>query len=202
MTEKEWLECTDPIPMLHFLKAGGTSRKVLLLTSNCLRRVWSLLPQELHQWVEMAEAVAEGHSVAEELPDDTAVERALYSTYERASFADQGILSGCIDLFRVAWEHDEKIEDGDNERWEKERERQASLVRHFFGNPFRPFPAPDHWPTTVVLLADALYNGQVRCFTLADALEESGHAELADHFRQEQDHPKGCWTLDLILGKE
>jgi hypothetical protein len=31
-------------------------------------------------------------------------------------------------------------------------------------------------------------------------LLEAGHAELAAHF-QERDHPKGCWALDLILGK-
>jgi hypothetical protein len=29
----------------------------------------------------------------------------------------------------------------------------------------------------------------------------AGHAELADHFREEQHHPKGCWVLDLVLGK-
>jgi hypothetical protein len=24
---------------------------------------------------------------------------------------------------------------------------------------------------------------------------------LADHFRQETSHPKGCWVVDAILGK-
>jgi hypothetical protein len=36
---------------------------------------------------------------------------------------------------------------------------------------------------------------------LHDALLEAGHPELAEHFQQEQWHPKGCFALDLILGK-
>ena len=36
---------------------------------------------------------------------------------------------------------------------------------------------------------------------LADALEEAGHFELAEHFRQETWPPKGCWVVDMILGK-
>jgi hypothetical protein len=42
---------------------------------------------------------------------------------------------------------------------------------------------------------------QLVAVALHDALLEEGHAELADHFRQEAVHPKCCWALDLILGK-
>jgi hypothetical protein len=34
-----------------------------------------------------------------------------------------------------------------------------AVHRHIMGNPFKPYPAPLSWPTTVVQLADALYNG-------------------------------------------
>lgn len=61
-------------------------------------------------------------------------------------------------------------------------------------------PAP--LPTTVVQLANALYHGEDCGFALHDALLEEGHTELADHFRNKQAHPKGCWVLDLLLGKE
>jgi hypothetical protein len=84
---------------------------------------------------------------------------------------------------------------------EQERKAQGELVRHIFGNPFRPYPAPPSWPSTVVQLAESLYAGQGCAFALHDALLEAGHAELAEHFR-EKDHPKGCWVLDLILGKK
>jgi hypothetical protein len=38
-------------------------------------------------------------------------------------------------------------------------------------------------------------------FALHDALLEAGCGELADHFTEPR-HPKGCWALDVILGKE
>jgi hypothetical protein len=39
---------------------------------------------------------------------------------------------------------------------------------------------------------------------LADALEEAGcaHADILNHCRQPGVHVRGCWALDLILGKE
>src|SRR5262249_19079308 len=74
-------------------------------------------------------------------------------------------------------------------------------IRHIVGNPFRPYRAPPCWPATVVKLAEALYAGGDCSFALRDSLLEAGHAELADHFK-EKDHPKGCWVVDLLLGKE
>jgi hypothetical protein len=82
-----------------------------------------------------------------------------------------------------------------------ERKWQTATLRHIFGNPFRPYPAPVTWPSTVVQLAESLYNGQDCAFALHDALLEAGHAELAEHFREEKSHPKGCWVVDLVLGK-
>jgi hypothetical protein len=45
------------------------------------------------------------------------------------------------------------------------------------------------------LLADAL---------LADALEEAGcdQADLLGHLRGPGEHVRGCWAIDLLLGKE
>lgn len=56
-------------------------------------------------------------------------------------------------------------------------------------------------PATARQLADYLCNGEDCGFALHDALVEGGHPDLAEHFRQETVHPKGCWALDLILGK-
>jgi hypothetical protein len=78
---------------------------------------------------------------------------------------------------------------------------QAVLVRHIFGNPFRPYSAPPFWPATVTALAEALHNGEDCHYALADALMEMGQMKLAEHFKQTW-HPKGCWAMDVILGKE
>jgi hypothetical protein len=69
------------------------------------------------------------------------------------------------------------------------------------GNPFRPHPAPPSWPAAVVSLAEAVYKGADATFALHDALLEAGHPDLAAHFHAEQWHPKGCWVVDLLLGK-
>jgi hypothetical protein len=79
-------------------------------------------------------------------------------------------------------------------------------------NPQMPISHSEHWPATVVQLAEALYQGQDCSFALHDALLEAGHAELASHFQQQRQHPKdyralsgqhvrGCWALALLLGK-
>lgn len=78
---------------------------------------------------------------------------------------------------------------------------QAALARHIFGNPLRLYPEPSSWPGAVVQLAEAVYNGADAGFALHDALLEAGHPELAKHFQEEGQHPKGCWAVDLILGK-
>jgi hypothetical protein len=52
-----------------------------------------------------------------------------------------------------------------------------------------------------VQLAQTLYDGTDCAFALHDALLESGHSALAEHFQKEHGHPKGCWAVDLILGK-
>jgi hypothetical protein len=81
-----------------------------------------------------------------------------------------------------------------------EKDALCGLLRHIFGNPVaRPLAKP-LFQETAIQLADALYRGQACHFALHDALLEAGHPELAAHFR-EPEHPKGCWALDLILGK-
>jgi hypothetical protein len=39
---------------------------------------------------------------------------------------------------------------------------------------------------------------------LADALEASGctNADLIEHCRSGREHARGCWVVDLLLGKE
>ena len=51
-------------------------------------------------------------------------------------------------------------------------------------------------------LALALYQQQDCAFALHDALLDASHTELAEHFRQEEKHPKGCFVVDWILGKK
>ncbi|MBL8793789.1 MAG: hypothetical protein JNM56_07790 [Planctomycetia bacterium] len=78
---------------------------------------------------------------------------------------------------------------------------QSELLRHIIGNPFRSYPAAASWPALLVDLARQLYDGGEVRLILHDALEDAGRADLAEHFRVEDWHPKGCWVLDSLLGK-
>lgn len=98
---------------------------------------------------------------------------------------------------------------GTSELWEVSMRLNASisaalsdLLRHILGNPFQAYPAPPSWPTAVVQLAEALHQGADAAFALADALLETGRPELAEHFRAETWHPKGCWVVDHVTGRK
>jgi len=76
--------------------------------------------------------------------------------------------------------------------------------------PFRPAPAVDpSWLAwnggTVAKLAAAIYDGGrfADLPVLADALEEAGcdSPDLLRHCRGGGGHVRGCWLLDLLLGK-
>src|SRR5579862_8133963 len=84
---------------------------------------------------------------------------------------------------------------------------QLKLVRDIFGNPFKPVTIAPAWLTsTVVSLAQAIYDERAfdRMPVLADALEESGctSQEMLEHCRGGGEHVRGCWLVDLVLGKE
>jgi hypothetical protein len=83
---------------------------------------------------------------------------------------------------------------------------QSQLLRCIFGNPFRSASFDPALRTPAVLaLAGTAY--EERRFEelplLADALEEAGCADddLLAHLRSGGAHARGCWALDLILGK-
>ena len=87
-----------------------------------------------------------------------------------------------------------------------ERANQAGLVREMFGNPFCPVAHNPGWLTvTAVGLAEAIYTNRAfdRLPILADALEDAGCTtrDILDHCRQPGDHVRGCWVVDLVLGK-
>ena len=83
----------------------------------------------------------------------------------------------------------------------------CDLTRDIFGNPFRPVAFSPEWRTdNAVSLAQGMYES--RDFSampiLADALQDSGcdNTNLLNHCRDEQQvHVRGCWVVDLVLGK-
>jgi hypothetical protein len=85
---------------------------------------------------------------------------------------------------------------------------QLDLIRDIFGNPFHPVTFDPGWRTgSAVALARQMYES--RDFgpmpILADALQDAGceQPDVLAHCRDPQaTHVRGCWVVDLVLGKE
>ena len=80
------------------------------------------------------------------------------------------------------------------------------LLRCIFGNSFRSLVADVSWITSSVdSLAESIYTDRAfdRLPILADALEAAGctNADILGHCRGPGPHVRGCWVVDLILGK-
>jgi hypothetical protein len=98
-----------------------------------------------------------------------------------------------------------------NERYAQgeaaERAGQAALLRDVFGNPFQPTPPLGVVFRTGAVLALGKEIYESRSFeqmpALADLLQGAGcdNAEVLEHLRQSGPHVRGCWALDLVLGK-
>lgn len=90
-----------------------------------------------------------------------------------------------------------------------ERSIQCHLLRCIFGNPFRSVALNPAWQTwhdgLLVSMAQQMYEG--REFSampiLADALEEAGctDPDILGHCRLDDEHVRGCWVIDALLGK-
>ena len=88
-----------------------------------------------------------------------------------------------------------------------EGKAQASLLRCIFGPLlFRPIALDPLWlASPVPELAESIYVDRAfdRLPLLADALEDAGctNADILNHCRQPGVHTRGCWVVDLLLGK-
>jgi hypothetical protein len=88
----------------------------------------------------------------------------------------------------------------------REDQVQVAILQDIFGNPFRPVTFLPEWRTSTVLaLAQQMYDS--RDFgampILADALQDAGcdSENVLNHCRSGAVHVRGCWVVDLALGK-
>lgn len=227
MTESEWQACTDPQKMLEFLEGKMSERKCRLFIVACCRRIWHLITNERSQEaVEIAERYADGFATSVELAE--AYEAAWPPVHQVGMlnlFATFVVCGSCSsDLFsslRIAGKtHVQGIahhvvsavirQYHINEERAVGWSRQDAFLRCIFGNPFCPVVIEHAWLAwndgTIPKLAQAIYDERAfdRLPILADALEESGctNSDILHHCRQPDEHVRGCWVVDLILGKE
>jgi hypothetical protein len=224
VTEAEWLASADTKPMRALLGERATSRKQRLLACGCCRVHWHLFNNEaLRNAVEVAERLADNPFL-----DDSelvTVEGAITEMSHGLSYpvryvcnAAREVLHGGSDRWirvpvylvlgepRNADPHEEVVP------WQvtfsAKMRYVPTLFRDLFGNPFRPVVFSTSWRSdTAVSLAQQMYKS--REFSampiLADALQDAGCAceDVLNHCRDATaTHVRGCWVVDLVLGKE
>lgn len=223
MTETDWLACTDPEPMLHWLASTASDRKLRLFACACCREIWELLVDDRsREAVVASEAFADDLLESEELAAraaaaEAAFRRCEYMNERRADAAGAARkVAAPIEQFDVvavqlgaanaaAYENDDSFW-ADRAANEAQWAVQARIVREVFGNPFQPVTiSPASRTLAVTNLARTIYNERAfdRMPKLADALEQAGCAEQAilDHCRGSGSHVRGCWAIDLLLDK-
>jgi hypothetical protein len=225
MTEGEWLTAIRPTGMLLFLRSCGSSRKVLLFNLACCGRVWSLLGDEDRKRFVQADSVVDDREATRRLVVELEPERtaslALAGLREVSVTGEQAHLLRSQSKLRLYIDTElnwsvgglafhaasMRHEESDHPEREAEERAQSDLVRDIFGNPFRPVAFdPRWWTADVVALARGIYEDRAfdRLPLLADALMDAGcdHEDIVAHCRSVGPHVRGCWVVDLVLGKE
>ena len=209
MTESEWLATTEPSPMIRFVEGVVSDRKMRLLVCAWCRLRGLLTDDESRTVVEVSERYADGMATEEErlaarmnayrrmnapVTTSSASEKMSYSVYTAIAREGRTVLNAVWHLRRVSTTMQNNFE-------------VVVACRDIFGNPFRLITVDPSWLTfTVVALAREMYES--RDFSpmpiLADALQDAGcdNEDILNHCRQTGEHVRGCWVVDLVLGKE
>jgi hypothetical protein len=230
VTESEWLACTDvQKKMLDFLQGKTSDRKMRLFICVCCRLVWDLLDDgTCRKSIEVGERFADGMAdeterkitlgavnliverIHEEEDSPRGYGAASATAYACCRGGTASPLAWSAALYAAAAADMHLIYD------EAGPSVQLDCLRDIIGNPFRPVtisPVVLAWnDATVVRLAQTAYDerhlpegtlDKTRLAVLADALEEAGctDAEILDHLRSPGPHVRGCWPVDLCLGK-
>jgi hypothetical protein len=230
MDEREWMSCTDPGTMLAFAGDTVSERKLRLFGCACVRGVWRDLPDDvLRRAIETCERFVDGLAAAEAL--ETAKELAD-RTYQGTGdiIADHSAIAvtalcerkpwfpigggASAGIAAVAAEAGFDEETPWHVAWAQAQQTHCELLREIVGNPFCLSSRQIAWLTpSVIALAKTTYENRTfpagtldpACLAvLADALEDAGctDTDMLGHLRGPGPHVRGCWAVDLLLGKK
>jgi hypothetical protein len=183
LTEAEWEGSADPARMLKCLRGKASDRKLRLFACACIRQHWPIIYKPNRRLIQWQEDHPETRCDPADWPSRQAAWKDSFAG-DPAKLARQALI------------------------FHTHQPVYASLLRCVFGNPFRPASLPDLWRTPdAVALARSVYDardfGPQRLGVLADALEDAGCTDegILSHLRGPGPHVRGCWAVDLVLGK-
>jgi hypothetical protein len=198
-------------------RGGASSRKLRLLACGCCRalrdpkKVQYCLPN-----VEVAERFADGLATADELQAARDATYFVGNAVRVVGDALRVVEADALEAVRWVLESCQAIDGSEFWVWQLQkyrecRTRYSRLVADVF-DLFdllltRAVPFDANWKTsTAVAVAQQMYDS--RDFSampiLADALQDAGcnNDDILNHCRDpEQPHIRGCWVIDLVLGK-
>ena len=219
MTEAEWLACDDPERVLNSLRGPAIQtslpeRKSRLFGLACCNRIRQLITDRRSlRALDVLAQYAEGQAAFEELCD------AYGDAFRAASEVEEtddtrGATQAAFAVSDACYRHE--LADAIAGRVRNvaffagmpdEAPAQLALIRDIFGNPFRPVTFSPEWRTdTAITLARQMY--EAREFgampILADALQDAGcdTDDILSHCRGDGPQVRGCWVVDLVLGRE
>ena len=216
MTEDRWLQSTHVDAMIDQCLAlpvprPFNGRKKRLFACGCFRLLWpSIRCPLVRRAVETAEDYADRRASAGELDQQRYPTGgvAINSLDHRLQIAIQSLMISNLNPAFLAWQvraSDDPFRYGPN-RYSEGCPEQTELLREILGNPFQRVKCDPSWRTsTATALARQMYDS--RDFSampiLADALQDAGcdNDDILDHCRGIGPHVRGCWVVDLVLGK-
>ena len=203
--ESQWLAITEPNILASYVNRKASHRKRRLLQCAFCRTRWDLRTR----WA-LKDALEKAEAFADDLTDTTVLEAAQVML--QIPWTDLVLGSARRHLLEAASRALElDVSCRSPAQTPEEKDLHCTLIRDVIGNPFRIGPLiADAWlawnNAAVVRVAHTIY--QQRAFEqlpiLADALEDAGcdDADLVGHLRSPGPHTRGCWALDLVLGKD
>jgi len=218
MTEAQWHKSADGVAMLAVVTDRGSPRLWRLLAVACARQVAGAMRyRDSVRALGVAERYADGRATHEELLAarflaEAAARQALRDEFEdevRAQFHMDPEYEAAVVARRAADAVLPSVADEVDPASLPPSLLYPDLFREVFGNPFRWVEADPGWLAwndgVVCNLAEGIYAEAAFDLLpiLADALEDAGcaDADLLGHLRSPGPHVRGCWALDLVLGK-
>jgi hypothetical protein len=210
MTEAEWFTCTDSTEMLELLRDKASDRKLWLVVAACARSLLNAFGDKQEVWAEVLERYADGRASAGDVFRVHSPEFLVKSLYPNGLVPPNVIGPAWDAAKRAAITATDFTHPEPRDNTDKEMASVCHLVRDIFGSPFRHLAGSSFWPLCgngkLRNIADAIYADRAfdRLPILVDALEEAGchDRDILGHCRQASPHVRGCWVVDLVLGRQ
>jgi hypothetical protein len=231
MTEAEWLSSNHEYNMTWFLRhrqPAVSNRKFWLFSLACCRRMSSHFTDPrsraavgtVERWIEGEASDAELQAAHKEA---WAAEKEVWATMRRThpeklarAVAQPDYLelapSEAVSVAgHVAWIKAMGLprrlqRRAKREAWRLEAKEQCNLLRDIIGNPFQPVVFEESWARpNVRALARVIYSEQQfqRLPELGRLLQAAKceNERILSHCSAPSNHVRGCWVVDLLLGK-